>query len=198
MSDATTLADRQKWVARLQLRDPAVFDAWVVEEYPGVYGLVSRLLGWQQDCDDVVQNVFIAAWNQIGKFRGDAEVRTWLHAIAVNQCRRERRRWRLRRLRFRTLEPDVVEAPKPSDTSDLGFAQIQQAIGRLSQRDREMIVLCGLQQRSVEEVSQMLQLRKNTVEVRLHRARQRLQGYLDAARHATSMMGPSGDSHGTP
>ncbi len=178
-SPAVAGIDRQDLVHRLRARDAAAFDQWVGEESPGVHRLVSRLLGWHHDCEDVVQDVFVAAWKKIGKFRGDSEIRTWLYAIAINQCRRHRRRYLQHKSRFQTLKgetPDMQSDANNDATPDV--RQIQTAINGLSHRDREVIVLCGIQQTPVEQVASMLGLRKNIVEVRLHRARQRLKQKL--------------------
>ena len=166
-------------VQRLRVRDPDAFDRWVREESPAVHRLVSRLLGWQQDCDDVVQEVFIVAWQKIGRFRGDSEIRTWLFGIAINQCRRQRRRQRKQKLQIQQLQQEVVDSPTrgtPEPSPDI--EQLQQAMNKLSQRDRELIVVCGIQQVPVDEAARLLGAKKNTVEVRLHRARQRLKQLL--------------------
>jgi len=142
--------------------------------------LVTRLLGWEDDCDDVVQETFIAAWEQLHKFRGESNLNTWLSSIAINQCRKYRRkkgRWRkfLGDLQTRESLRHVSQENPPSVSK---IADIQQALQALSQQDREAIVLCCLENRDLEQVAQMLRIKKNTLEVRLHRARKRLKDHL--------------------
>lgn len=170
-------------IARLRERDPQAFDQMVIDQAPRIQRLVSRLLGWESDCDDVVQEVFMAAWQKIDRFRGDADLTSWLYAIAINHCRKQRRkrgRWSqvFRRLCEQQRGPEEREAASSSEESDPGVAAIHAAINKLDQRDREVIVLCSLESRSTDDVGTLLGIRKNTVEVRLHRARKRLKQIL--------------------
>ena len=177
-STAASTADTDL-VQRLRVRDPDAFDHWVREESPAVHRLVSRLLGWQHDCDDVVQEVFVVAWQKIGKFRGDSEIRTWLFGIAINQCRRQRRRYRKQKIQMQQLQQEVVDTTANETTNQSpDIDQLRQAMNELSQRDRELIVVCGIQQVPIDQAARLLGARKNTVEVRLHRARQRLKQLL--------------------
>ena len=175
--DRSLPAVRDDFIKRLQARDTDAFDQWVLDESPGVYRMVSRLLSWQQDCDDVVQDVFVIAWRQIGRFRGNSDIRTWLYGIAINRCRRQRRSYFRSRSVHRQLDREMAVPPADA-SSNPSVQQIRLAISCLSQRDREVIVLCGIQQTPIRDVAKILGLRKNTVEVRLHRARQRLKQIL--------------------
>ena len=142
--------------------------------------LVARLLGWEIDSEDVVQDIFIAAWEQLPRFRGEANLSTWLYSIALNQCRKYRRRqgqWRrlLGDLRHRETHQHetAVTSAAGSDVAD-----IHRGLQALPQRDREAIVLCCLEDHSLEQAAEILGIKKNTLEVRLHRARKRLKIFL--------------------
>ena len=102
--------------------------------------------------------------------------------IALNKCRTHRRgllsRWRT--LRRASRRPVKLESS--ADTSavqDDMLAQVRQGIKKLAARDREVIVLHYLEDRGVVEMAELLGIRTNAVEVRLHRARQRLKKLLE-------------------
>jgi RNA polymerase sigma-70 factor (ECF subfamily) len=80
--------------------------------------------------------------------------------------------------RFARQEPP--QAP-PADAApaeaDL-LAKVQQAIGKLSPRDRELIVLYYLEEKSIEQMAALVEAKRGAVEVRLHRARARLRELL--------------------
>jgi RNA polymerase sigma-70 factor (ECF subfamily) len=187
MSARVTLAaevgvgDDASLVERFVRRDPAAFEC-VLAMYQGrVARLAQRLLGWaarEGEVDDVVQEVFLAAWEKAGRFRGDSALWTWLTAITLNRCRtHQRKRW-LRKLV--SLREAAAEAPaacrKAEDDEDSRHVRL--AVARLPERDREVIVLFYLEQWPVAKIATLLGLRENAVSVRLNRARARLREKL--------------------
>jgi len=51
-----------------------------------IYWLVRRMVIDHDDADDVVQDVFVKVWRNLGKFREDAQLYTWLYRVATNEC----------------------------------------------------------------------------------------------------------------
>jgi RNA polymerase sigma factor (sigma-70 family) len=162
-------------------RDAASFDRLVIEERAHVALLVGRLVGWRSDVDDVVQDVFVAALGGWARFRGDCSARTWLTRIALNKCRSfGRRRWLRERLfaAWQTnAESTAPIAVRPTESQEVA-EHVRHAVKQLRQRDREVIVLHYLEQLSAADVAAVLGIRRNAVEVRLTRARQRLKEIL--------------------
>ena len=76
--------------------DVSAFGGLIAEHERCVAGLAYRLLGWRADVEDVVQDVFVAALENLPRFRGECRLATWLYRITVNQCRRQRRKRLLR------------------------------------------------------------------------------------------------------
>ncbi len=179
--DTSTSAGSDQFAARLRARDVAAFDQTVRENWHQVHTMVHRLLGWDSDCEDVVQEVFMAAWQKIDRFRGDANFSTWLCAIAVNQCRKHKRRIGKQKSDFRELCQQTDRQPHDATPIHEQSLENQQriesvflALDKLNHKDRELIVLCCLEDKTIDEVCTVLKLKKNTLEVRLHRARKRL------------------------
>jgi len=160
--------------------DAEAFDQMMLQQGASIHRLVTRLLGWEDDCDDVVQETFIAAWEQLPRFRGESTLNTWLSSIAINQCRKYRRKkGRWRKFLGDLQKRESLRQASPEDPPSVSkVADIQHALQALSQQDREAIVLCCLENRDLEQVAQMLRIKKNTLEVRLHRARKRLKDHL--------------------
>ena len=145
--------------------------------------LVARLLGWHGGVDDAVQEVFLAAWRNLPRFRGDCDLPTWLRRIAINQCRSRQRKWtvRLRWLR-REGQNHVSAVADPADRPAIDRetrGQVRRSIGRLPPSYREVIVLHYLEEQSLDAIAALLNVRRNTIEVRLHRARSRLKEMLE-------------------
>jgi RNA polymerase sigma factor (sigma-70 family) len=168
--------------ARFVRGERGAFEA-VVERYqPHVHRLAYRLLGWAGDADDVVQDVFLSALKHAGRFRGDADLGTWLTTITLNKCRGHRRgllaRWRLLARFGSSGGPrEAPPADVPAAEAD-AFERVRSALARLSPREREVIVLHYLEQTPVERMAVMLGATRGAVEVRLHRARAKLRAVL--------------------
>jgi RNA polymerase sigma-70 factor (ECF subfamily) len=156
----------------------------VVERFHAPVGrLAFRLLGWSGDVDDVVQDVFTAAWQGREGFARGSSVATWLMGITVNQCRMRQRWW----VRYRRHLAAVWHRPGPLNAAAAEkavfdqelFERVRAAVGSLPVRDREVVVLRYLQELPLDDVAKVLALPVNTVEVRLHRARKRLRPLLN-------------------
>jgi RNA polymerase sigma-70 factor, ECF subfamily len=174
-ADDTTL--EQRFVAR----DSAAFDDVVALYQQRVARLAQRVLGWRNDVDDVVQDVFLTALSKARTFRGECSLWTWLTAITLNKCRSHLRKQAvLRRLSFGFAGEPRTHAP-PSDhqaTLDETSRCVREAVSCLKDQDREVIVLFYLERRRAAEIGQMLGISGNLVDVRLHRARKRLKAAL--------------------
>lgn len=165
----------------LARREPAVFDKLVQRHQAGVARLAARLLAWPGDVDDVVQDVFLAAWKALPRFRGQSAFGTWLTRITINKCRSHRRREILRLHWLRVRQSDPVAVTAAADQAAMGAEsaeEVRRGVQRLPVRYREVVVLRYLEQMPVEMICEVLGLTRVNVEVRLHRARGRLKKEL--------------------
>ena len=177
-------------VARLQRGDDAAFET-VVRLYGGrLLGVARRLLGNDADAQDALQDAFVRAFKAIHTFEERAQLSTWLHRIVVNTA--------LMKLRERKRRPtDSIEDLLPNfiadghqtvasrDWSDAQLerketaAVVREAITRLPDQYREVLVLRDIEDRDTAETAALLGTTPNAVKVRLHRARQALRTLLD-------------------
>ncbi len=168
-------------VERFCRGDDSAFDR-IVERYAAeVAALANRLLGWPQDVDDIVQDVFVAAFTGLRKFRGDCRLRTWLFTITINKCRHHRRRLgRLRAVPIDETAPHLClnEHAEMVAIDTETFAQVRRAVRALPARYREVVVLRYLQELETAEICRLLRINTNTLNVRLNRARKRLKDAL--------------------
>ena len=137
-----------------------------------LYGFFRRRLHGEQRADDLTQETFMAVIRASGRYEPKAMVRTYLYGIAMNLLAAERRR------NFRDSRPGEV-APEPAtrDTSD-AVLWIRQALERLEDSEREILMLREYEQLSYGEIAELLKLPVNTVRSRLFRSRMALKGYL--------------------
>lgn len=188
MSPAPTayrdLPDREL-VTRCQEGDVEAFNALVLRHQDRVFAAVTRFCGNAEDAADVVQRAFINAYRKIGDFKNDAAFSTWIYRIAFNQAisfRRENRRPSIsihgKGDEGLIAEPVDERPPGESMESEETQKKVQQALERLDEEDRKIIILKDLQGHSYDEIAAILEVPKGTVRSRLHRARMELKEKL--------------------
>jgi len=164
-------------LARLRAGDAAATDAMIRRYAPAMRRLVAQLSGWSSETDDLVQDVFASALMALPKFRGDADIETWLTRIAIHRVRRWQRRQVLRRL-WQKAAVGQSESTVVGETSSVEKIETQQlvraAIAALPAKYREVIALRYLEERSTAETAQLLGVTASAVDVRAHRGRQLL------------------------
>ncbi|MFI9507517.1 RNA polymerase sigma factor SigM [Nocardia sp. NPDC052566] len=137
----------------------------------------------REDAADSLQDALLSAHRTAGSFRGEAEVRSWLHAIVVNACLDRIRRNKTRKAV--SLSPETM--PEPSDERD-DFAELEmslvvdRALFSLPAEQRTALVAIDLEGYSVTEAAAMLGVPEGTIKSRCARARQRLKERLEFLR----------------
>ena len=176
-------------VQRFKEGDRRAFTEIVRRYQDRVYSLCLRWMNDEQIAKEVAQDVFIALFKALERFRGDARLSTWIYRVVVNHCK-NRRLYRKRRhvTRHEPLEgtrrdDDDVPARQIAASgpgSDVSIHQseaehlIREALDQLDDEQRQIIVLRDIEDLSYEEISEILGLARGTVKSRLHRARAQL------------------------
>lgn len=163
-------------------RESSALDLLYERHHAALYRFLSRLVGRTcPDLDDLVQMVFLSAWQSASRFRGDAAVQTWLFGIAANLARKhhrsERRRWNAFRL-FSERPKDPIAAPESKAIERQFIDRLAQAIESLPHDLRVVYVMCEIEEVSGVEAAKALGLRPGTLWRRLHDARKALRRAL--------------------
>ncbi len=151
------------------------FEALYRRTAPAAFGVVRRLLGTDEDVDDVVQDAFITAFDKIGALREPDAFRTWLLRIAVGKVSRVIRKRRVLAaigLRSRQSAPDVDQMLGPSATPEvsLELERLYQVVVALPADDRIALVLRRVEGSTLEEIAEITGCSLATVKRRLARA----------------------------
>lgn len=158
--------------------DVSAFEAIVSRYQAEVAGLAHRLLGWSGEVEDVTQEVFLAAYMNLKRFRGQSSLKTWLFTITINKCRSQRRRRLVRQAFLGRFQGAHGGEQAPPGNQQESVEVVSRALQTLPTRYREPVVLYYLEELPVEQIATLLKLSPNTVHVRLNRARQRLKEKL--------------------
>ena len=142
-----------------------------------VYGLASRILGQEQDAEEVTQDVFVQAYQRLSGFRFEASFKTWLYRITVNTAYNYYKKNKRRYKRIAEYRRNA-EGARPVDHRNGGFEDYEELISRLlsalSEDQRTCIILRSIENLSYEEISEILNVNVNTVRSRVMRAREKL------------------------
>ncbi|MBC8101490.1 MAG: sigma-70 family RNA polymerase sigma factor [Cytophagales bacterium] len=159
-----------------------------------IFNLILRIVGDRDDAEDLTVETFLNAYRAWGRFRGDARVSTWLHQIAVNNCKNRFKQKDRRREREPISLDDAIDtdsgelsrevadwrnAPEPRLLDQELASQIQKAVEALAPEYRTVLVLAQMEDLSYEEVAQITGLSVPAVKTRLHRARNMMRRRLE-------------------
>lgn len=163
------------WVRASQMGDPAAF-AWLISRHQRmIHALAYRMTGSLAEAEDLAQETFIAAWGQIGGFRGDASFSSWLYRIATNRCLN----WRSRATRRDEVHKEWSEQRETHAASDGHLSQqVQEALLKLDSAQRAAVVLTVYDGLNHAEAGRMLGCSETTVSWRVFMARRKLKKLL--------------------
>jgi RNA polymerase sigma-70 factor (ECF subfamily) len=183
----------EKWLGRLLAGDHEAF-AEFVDKYKEMIFLCCRTLGLRKDeIEDVASETFMAAYKGIGRYRGQAELSTWLWGIAyrqgVNYLRKNRRENQLLAdppflplARGRGANSGNIQAlalPQLAELESKEQAElVWDAVERLPRLWAMATVLFYREEREVKEIAKIMRVRQNTVKTYLFRGRGRLKELL--------------------
>lgn len=123
--------------------------------------------------EDAVQETFIKAYRNIDKFRGEADIKTWLTSIAVNECKSQ-----LRKKKYKNLFA-ITEMDKNTPYYDKVFDDtVINAVCSLKPKYKEVILLFYYQEMKAKDIANILNITESAVTVRLTRAREQLKKSL--------------------
>lgn len=177
MSPGPQPSDREL-VQRAQRGDHEAFNLLVGRHEEKVFHVVFRFCGHHEDACDITQRVFVNAYRKLVAFKGDSAFSTWLYRIAFNQSVSFRREGGHRKsVSIYGKDEDLVVEPEVEQNPGAGLEQeehrraVERALLELETADRQIIILKDLEERSYDEIAEVLGIPKGTVRSRLHRAR---------------------------
>ncbi len=184
-------------VRQAQAGDDHAFGQLIERNRRAVYRAAYAALGSAQDADDVAQETFVAVYQKLQGFRGDASFRTWLLSIAWRKAL-DRRRSLSRWVRM-TITPGPLEDEGRGLVEQLASGErsqeeavaagdlertLKQLIGALPRKLRDAILLAGSGDYSYEQIGSMLNLPVGTLKWRVSEARRVLKRKLAAKGYA--------------
>ena len=161
------------------------------EQYKKLFGMVYRMTENTQDTEDILQNVFIKAYSNIKKFRGDSELTTWLYRITVNEGNGYLKSWRklpvtqfseelgltekefFESIEYIRIQDDKLIIEEMREKCLRGFLRC------IPQKMRVCFLLKTCLELKNKEIAKVLNLTEANVKVLLHRGREKLKDMFE-------------------
>lgn len=180
----------QELVSRAKQGDQTAFAQLVEANQNKIYSLTLRMSGHPEDAADLAQEAFLRAWRTLPSFQGDSSFSTWLYRLASNICIDFLRQEKRKRTAVNVTSLDEDDSSAAADIPDHRFSpqnelerkELQQAVGqallKLSDEHRQVLILRELDGLSYTEIARRLDLEEGTVKSRIARARLALRNIL--------------------
>ncbi|MEI8162148.1 MAG: RNA polymerase sigma factor [Betaproteobacteria bacterium] len=157
----------------------------ILAEIPRLRRYARAMLGDRAAADDLVQDTLERAWSRLSQWRAGSDMRAWLfgimHNLRVDQLRRPK-------LIAQSIDKDDFEVPtRPTQTDELELRDLDSALGRLPDEQREVLLLVALEEMSYAEIAATLGIPLGTVMSRLSRGRERLRLIMDGQQPAANL-----------
>jgi RNA polymerase sigma-70 factor (ECF subfamily) len=177
-------------VNRAQRGDLEAYDELIKRYQERIYATVYHMTSNHEDANDLAQDAFIKAFQAIKSFKGGSSFYTWLYRIAVNKTinflkqRKNKLHMSLNDLDFNTENnPDLValisdKTPRREAGLKELSEKLNEALLKLSEQHRLVMVLHDVQGQSHEEIAEIMNCNIGTVRSRLFYARQQMQAWL--------------------
>lgn len=180
----------QGLVARAREGDTSAFDTLILKYGDKLYGLVYNMTSHKEDAHDLLQEIFLRAYQSLGRFRGNSTFYTWIYRIAVNQTLNFlKKRNRRTDLSLNDLDSSAQQDPALIDTTQQDDRERQtqlnelqtklnEAMMKLSDPHRMVVTMFDIQGMSHAEIAKVLKASEGTIRSRLHYAHLHLQSAL--------------------
>ncbi len=157
------------------LQPVASFDAIFVDEYPKMVALAAAVSGSRLHAEDIAQEAMSRLDRNWAKVQGLTKPGAWVRRVTINLALSQRRKLVAEaRAIFRLGAAEPALPPAPADD-----APVWQAVAELPKQQRAVVALRFLEDRTIDEIADILDISPSTARVHLHRARQALRDRLE-------------------
>ena len=179
------LTKEREIVLRCQNGDADAMGTLITQYQQWVYNIAYGILGHHQDAEDVAQDAFVSAWENIGNFQFRSRFSTWLYRIVKNKCLNHIDQYQRRKTDPTEIDDSQPWVPLDTVTPEAEALRTEEkeivhaALAKLKPSHREILVLRELQDLSYEEIAEIVGCTLGRVKSRLHEARKALKKELE-------------------
>jgi len=148
--------DESYYIERILDGETEYFSVFLDRYSRPLYTLVVQIVGCPEDAEELLQDIFLKAFRNLNRYKGECRFSTWIYRIAYNV-------------------PDEMadNVLAPAETEEQ-LERLEMAIDQLSGEEKALITLFYYEEKSMEEIGEVLKLSISNVKVRLHRTRKKI------------------------
>jgi len=173
--------------------DPQAFEKLIVKYEGKIYAIAFKVFKNEADAYDVAQEICIKLYNKIGQFRFESSFSTWLYRLATNTAIDEYRKAKRKRIHESSYDEPIdtgedkmsQQLEDKGDTPDMALMRSEKiryvwdGLNKLKPDQKEIIVLKDIEEKSYQEICEILDIGLGTVKSRLARSRVALKNVLE-------------------
>lgn len=159
------------------MKEQEIFEQLYSEYQDKIFRLCYGYARNPELASDLTQDCFIRVWENIGSFRNEASISTWIYRIAVNNCLLYLRKSKSGELLFGTIETDIPHLDDENQKTEESIENLYKAIQKLQEADRAIISMV-LEEMSYKEIAEVIGISENSVGVKVHRIKKTLKNEL--------------------
>ena len=162
----------QELLEEISEKNEQAFDELYSRYSKPIYGFVFNYTGNKEDAQEITQAIFVKLWRKAGKFKGRSTAKTWIFRIATNTIMDY---FRIKKRVKKVELPDQLES---TDSQTVELVALEEAILKLSDRERMAILLVYGQAQSYKSTAKIMGCSSRAVEGLIRRAKSKLRELL--------------------
>jgi RNA polymerase sigma factor (sigma-70 family) len=179
------MEEDQHWVSQILRGNKQAYGHLIHKYKDKVYAIVLRMVQQPQDAQDITQECFIKAYRYLHSYDSSRRFSSWLYRIAINHCLDVKSNKQKKEGQNVNIEdvhlPDPV-TPEHVYLKRESASELRHLIDKLPEMYRMILLLRYIHDLTYQEISDLLDIPLHTVQVRLHRAKQKLRDYFHSKR----------------
>ena len=171
--------EETRYIARILDGETEYFSVLLDRYSRPLYSLIVQIVGCSEDAEELVQDVFLKAFRNLSNYKGECLFSTWIYRIAYNTAISATRK---KKQEFFYVDENTINNVPDDKADDIlcltddeeRIAKLIHAIDRLTAEEKALITLFYYEERSMEEISEILKLSSGNVKVKLHRTSKKI------------------------
>lgn len=171
--------DEMYYIKRILEGETELFSVFLDRYSRPLYSLIVQIVGCPEDAEELVQDAFLNAFRHLSNYKGDCKFSTWLYRIAYNVAvsatrKKKQEVFYIEENTINNVPDAIVDEGLLVDENEEKISRLSTAIGRLGTEEIALITLFYYENKSLEEIGEILKISVSNAKVRLHRTRKKL------------------------
>lgn len=177
--------EETRYIARILNGETECFSIFLDRYGRPLYSLIVQIVGCSEDAEELVQDVFLKAFRHLSSYKGECLFSTWLYRIAYNAAvsatrKKKQELFYIEENAINNVPDDKADHVLCPTDDEERIARLMQAVDRLAVDEKALITLFYFEEKSVDEVGEILKLSPGNVKVKLHRTRKKIYLLMNA------------------